>query len=411
MTKIKDICVQGIIFFGRNFALIDKATTLVHETVNQIGIMAEYSINKCLRDEKPVKRNGKYPINLRIRVGNKETKLPTNLEVEKDRWDEKKREPKDKALLIQLNKKIADLDLQINRALADGQELTMDLVKEFYSGKRKVKPENQSFYTYYLDFVERKRKEGLNPETIRVYMTTHNVLKEFKDDFKISDISLSFIEEFDDHMREVNGNSGGGRNPKHKNFRTVVLDMIKHDIPVKNPYLWFKIPQANTKEVYLERAELDQLRKLRAKLSHDSTMYKVLQMYLFACYCGLRFSDVIDLKWNHIDFENNLIKKTMIKTKSDVITPLFTMARAVALELSDSKRLIGSKKNVFYGFKEPTVNKTLVKLTQMAGIEKHITYHTARHDKISYLLLTRILHAFCFRIGNDLETSVLLRYA
>lgn len=48
--------------------------------------MAEYSINKCLRDEKPVKRNGKYPINLRIRVGNRDAKLPTNLEVQKDRW-------------------------------------------------------------------------------------------------------------------------------------------------------------------------------------------------------------------------------------------------------------------------------------------------------------------------------------
>lgn len=100
--------------------------------------------------------------------------------------------------------------------MADGQELTMDLVKEFYSGKRKVKPESQSFYTDYLDFVERKQKEGLNPETIRVYMTTYNVLKEFREEFLLSDISLSFIEEFDDHLKEVNGNSSSDRNPKHK---------------------------------------------------------------------------------------------------------------------------------------------------------------------------------------------------
>jgi hypothetical protein len=33
-------------------------------------------------------------------------------------------------------------------------------------------------------------------------MTTHNVLKKFWEDFLISDISLSFIEEFDDHMRK-----------------------------------------------------------------------------------------------------------------------------------------------------------------------------------------------------------------
>ena len=144
--------------------------------------MAEYNISNSIRTDKPVKRNGKYPIHLRIRVRDKEMKLTTNLEIEKERWDFKKQEPKDKALLIQLNKKKQELELHINRALADGQELTIDLVKEFYSGKRKVKPENQSFYEYYLDFVERKRKEGLNPETIRVYMTTHNVLKEFRED-------------------------------------------------------------------------------------------------------------------------------------------------------------------------------------------------------------------------------------
>lgn len=146
--------------------------------------MAEHNIANYLRKDKPVKRNGKYPIHFRVRVRDKETKLTTNLEIEKERWDVKKKEPKDKALLIQLNKKKQDVELYINRALADGQELTIELLKEFYSEKRKIKPENQSFYTYYLDFVERKRKEGLNPETIRVYMTTHNVLKEFREDFR-----------------------------------------------------------------------------------------------------------------------------------------------------------------------------------------------------------------------------------
>lgn len=95
--------------------------------------MAEYSIINWIRTDKPMKRNGKYPIYLRIRVRNKETKVPTGIDIQKERWDDKKKEPKDKALLIQLNKKRKDLDLHINRALADGQELTMDLVKDLNS--------------------------------------------------------------------------------------------------------------------------------------------------------------------------------------------------------------------------------------------------------------------------------------
>ena len=51
--------------------------------------MAEYSMINCLRTDKPMKRNGKYPIYLRIRVKDKETKVPTGLDVLKERWDDK----------------------------------------------------------------------------------------------------------------------------------------------------------------------------------------------------------------------------------------------------------------------------------------------------------------------------------
>lgn len=201
--------------------------------------MAEYSMTNWMRTDKPMKRNGKYPIYLRIRVKNKETKVPTGLDVAKERWDDKRKEPKDKALLIQLNKKRTEIDLRVNRALADGQALTIDLIKQCCSERKILKPENQSFYDYYLDFVERKKKENLDSETIRVYKTTYNILKEFRSEILISDISLSLIENFDDYMQEVRGNASGGRNPKHKNLRTVILDIEKHNIPVDNPYLSF----------------------------------------------------------------------------------------------------------------------------------------------------------------------------
>lgn len=244
--------------------------------------MAEYSICKCIRTDKPLKRNGKYPIYLRVRVGIRDTKIPTNLDAFPEQWDKRKNEPKNKALLIQLNKKVLELDLHINRCLADGQELTLDLIRDFYSGKRKIKPELGSFYDYYLDYVERKRKEGINPETIRVYMTTYNVMKEFRKEFRICDVSLSLIEKFDDHMREVNGNSSGGRNPKHKNLRTVILDIQKHNIPIENPYRFFKMPNSEVKEIYLDKSELHRLIEYTKRFAPTSKEYQILKMYQFS---------------------------------------------------------------------------------------------------------------------------------
>lgn len=68
--------------------------------------MASCSIVSCIRNDKPIKRNGKYQIYLRIRVGTEETRVSAKLDVRKEQCDMKKKVPKDKALLILLNRKI-----------------------------------------------------------------------------------------------------------------------------------------------------------------------------------------------------------------------------------------------------------------------------------------------------------------
>ena len=340
--------------------------------------MAEYSIISCLRTDKPMKKNGKYPIYLRVRVRDKETKIPTNLEISKEQWDDKRKEPKLAAYRTMLNKQKDDLDMQLSNAMADGQFITIDMVKDFYAGKKKVKAENQSFFKYFNEFIERKRKE-VKADAIAKYQTTCKFLKEFCGDLRICDMNLKLIEGFDDFLIEEKNNAPGGRFTKHKNLRSVIIDIDKHDIPIKNPYKNFTIPQPSKKEIYLDKDQLKEFRELRSKFSHNSKEYKVLQMYLFSCYCGLRYSDVIDLKWSDVNFEKEVIVKEMIKTQHDVTTPLFRRARAVLLELSDGKKLIGSDKKVFHGYSSTTVNKTLKTLIGLTSIDKHITYHSSRH--------------------------------
>lgn len=189
-------------------------------------------------------------------------------------------------------------------------------------------------------------------------MRTYNVMKEFRKEFRICDVSLSLIEKFDDHMREINGNSSGGRNPKHKNLRTVILDIQKHNIPIENPYRFFKMPNSEVKEIYLDKSELHRLIEYTKRFAPTSKECQILKMYQFSCFCGLRFSDAMDLEWRHIDFQNNLIRKIMIKTKTEVITPLFPMACEILLEKIRHKAIKDTDK-IFYQYAEPTVNQTL----------------------------------------------------
>lgn len=347
--------------------------------------MAEYSIYPLIRTDKPIKRNNKYPIYLRVRIYDRETKLPANLDVAADAWNARRREPKESSLRLALNAKVLALETYLNTCIANGTGISIDGVKEYLSANnpRTRQSKAVSFFDYYLSFMER-RKSGLRSGTMCVYKTTYNALKAFRPSLTLSDINLSFIEEFDAYMTEVNGNTNGGKAIRHQNLKTVILDMVKHDLPVKNPYPLFKIPKAKTKEVYLEKHELESFRKLSNKLPKDSTLFKCLEMYLFSCYCGLRISDVVSLKWKHVDLANGLIIKEQVKTKAEVKAPLFDCAKEILRRRLPSKDLLGSEELVFDTYCHTVINDKLNELAKIARIDKHLTFHCARHIKFSF---------------------------
>lgn len=347
--------------------------------------MAYYSIYPFLRTDKPIKRNNKYPIYLRVRIYDQETKLPSNLEVAESNWNQKRKEPKDSTLRMALSSKILSMESFLNTCISNGSEISVDVIKAFMANGRgnKRKNKNKSFYDYYLDFVERK-KATLHNDTILVYMNTYKALKSFRTRIDITDIDLSFIEEFDKHLRDVNGNSNGGRTTKHQNLKTVILDMIKHDIQVKNPYPLFKIPTANVKEVYLEKSELERFEQLYVQLPKNSTRFKCLEMYLFSCYCGLRISDVVSLKWSEVDLENGLIIKRQVKTKAEVKAPVFDRAKEI-LQRKLHEGLVGEF--VFGDECQRVINIRLKELAKMAGIDKHLTFHSSRHTFATLLVM------------------------
>ena len=170
---------------------------------------------------------------MRVRVSGSETKIPTGYEVEKILWDSKLQLPKKNPLQNVLKKEIDSLETYLlTEQSTTGGEISINLVKDFFAGKKKIKPEHESFYDYYLKFVEDKKGEGKAHDTIRIYNNTYTMLKEFAPKLKICEINLKFIEKFDAYLRDVRGNQEGGRENKHKNIRAVILDMLKHDIVI-----------------------------------------------------------------------------------------------------------------------------------------------------------------------------------
>lgn len=118
---------------------------------------------------------------------------------------------------------------------------------------------------------------------------------------------------------------------------------------------------------YLTREELSRL------ASTDCRLPEVKRAFMFSCFCGLRFSDVRNLKWEDFYTVNGrtYIHIRIIKTRTPITIPLSPLALSWLPERG--------RGSVFSLPTVPAVCDNLAIWTKDAGIKKHITFHCARH--------------------------------
>lgn len=99
--------------------------------------------------------------------------------------------------------------------------------------------------------------------------------------------------------------------------------------------------------------------------------------FLFSCLTGLRWSDVKALTFGNIDLKSGVINFLQKKTKGRVkqeITPAVAALLGNKLSMSKAQRVFKLPKTNTDG------NYHLDKVVKAAGIDKHITWHCARHS-------------------------------
>lgn len=139
--------------------------------------------------------------------------------------------------------------------------------------------------------------------------------------------------------------------------------------------------------VYLTGDELQKLSSTPCRRSD------VRRAFLFSCMCGLRWSDVKALTWGEVkqSGESFWIETRMVKTQQMLYLPLSQDAIALTPERNDAP-------DSAHVFVLPTLDcaeSVIAQWVKDAGINKHITFHCARHT-FATLLLT---------MGGDLYTT------
>ena len=171
---------------------------------------------------------------------------------------------------------------------------------------------------------------------------------------------------------------GEGAKSIYQRFKKVIRYAIEHDVMLKDPCkdVTCKVDSQILRKDVLSPEEIQKLMACH----YDNENPIVRRAFIFCLYCGLRFCDVKDLTYRNVDYANRLLKFEQSKTKGH------SASSGVVIPLNDGLlSIIGeapADKNCLI-FDLPTYEsccKSVKRWVKRAGIDKHISWHCARHS-------------------------------
>lgn len=284
-------------------------------------------------------------------------------------WSKNNKRHREYINLIAFAKPKTVLEKHHNKEVYEKAEyLRNERERQFFSDEiddimEQKKIKNLDFYTFFDDYLNNYTKKDK-----RVMRAVYLLFKEFAppplSTKQIDEILCTKFKEFlENRLRGESPQGYFARFKKFLLFSSRGKDRIFKQSPA-NDIKNFKVEKS------LEKDTLT-IEEIRALVSSDCGNKDVKRAFLFACNTGLRFVDIKALKWENIKGDNLVLKQA----KTDINVKIFLNENA--------KQFLGNKgKEDEFVFNLPSHNATIKNLeywAKRAGIEKHITFHCARH--------------------------------
>lgn len=212
---------------------------------------------------------------------------------------------------------------------------------------------------------------------------------------RLTGIDKDFAKGFIDYLKHDYVSYKGNRHLQNstivdyvRTFSVAINAAIKDGYKIINPFKLLssdeKVKQPDSHREYLSQEELQKL--MITPCRRDD----IGKAYLFACFSGLRISDIRALRWKNIIVEDGqfFAMLFMQKTGKELKIPLPDKAmEIISIRGNDEDK-------VFFLPSNPTVEDNLKKWAEAAGINKHLTFHVGRHSEFSFLLKFKHLQTF-----------------
>ena len=268
----------------------------------------------------------------------------------------------------QCNRIINALKKKVERILiamqVDQEDVTVQSFTDRYEGKTKP----NSFIDFMYDSIAKRQ---IQESTRKAHLSAWETVRRFGRLRSFNDVTIENIERFDDFLRREDPNRCQVTiHGYHKRLKPYVIEAYKLRYIDTNPYSFFDDERGTSKEREpLTESELERLRIIKLSPRLD----RVRDLFIFAAYTGLSYSDLCMFNFELDTVENNgkyFINGERIKTGSKFYTPILPPAMAVLDKYLYELPIISLTK----------YNDYLHVIEALIGLRKPLTSHTAKHN-------------------------------
>ena len=358
------------------------------DTINEI-IKPEKTLGVYFLIRPDKLKNAKAPIYCRITVNGRMSHFALKQWIEPKDWEGRNEaDKKCKKEIALLNKNIKKIRIALEnhykQMQLNGVYITAGIIKDAFLGRPNEEPNTLSRLVNYHN---EQAKLTLEWSTLKHYYVTQRYLTGFlkkklnKSDIFLHEINYKFVLDFEVYLRAQKPT--GNQKPLNNNgimkhlirLRKMSSLAMRLDWLKYNPFKNYKIRQQKVETDFLTKIELDLIEK---KTFDSEKLNKVQDIFVFCCYTGLAYVDVMNLNEENIikgvDGED-WIKISRKKTNTLVNTPLLPKAKQILFKYCDDDH----SNTIFPVFSNQKMNSYLKEIAKLCGIKKNLTTHIARH--------------------------------
>ncbi|MBW8332759.1 MAG: site-specific integrase [Prolixibacteraceae bacterium] len=344
-----------------------------------------------------MRTDGVCPLYVRCTLNGQRFEVATGFMVHPDNWNESKQLIKGRTEDVKIiNNRLEKIRTKIqdiyNQLESFGEPFDVLSIKDKFLGNHKENGLIEIFEAVIKD-VGAKVGKDYAPGTLKHYQTSKKRLQEFlrtytnRSDIALSKVDFGFISSFDLFLKKDKKVMPNTALTYHKHLKKVYNSAISLGYVLHNPYESFKPTRNKTNRDFLSMSELEKIRDKRIVIPR---MDLVRDVFVFASYTGLSYSDLMKLSTCHIQKGSDGKDWVIIdrsKTESRCTIPLLPAAIDVLKKYEDHPDVL-SNNRLLPIYSNQKMNAYLKELADICGIQKNLSMHVARHTFATSVTLT-----------------------